>query len=288
MLLLYVFHKFDTMKKLIFFTLLIFASSIVSAQVKRFDEVTVYDSCKVGNPAWTPTKFSLLSATPYDGISLQNNASNAGCNGFHFIKSRAYGAVSNNDQVGALVYRYYTGAWALDTACIMSVKASDATADIGLWRVQCNDGTSSFVNAITKGIFLKANYFGINNNTPAYALDVAGNVNIDSSLTVQSQVLADSSIVCNTIQIIPSAATIIPVKTNNIEVSGTADITSISVSYVDENTILYIMFTGTAATNGVVDGGNLKIEGNFAYSPDDILVIQRRGSNWHEISRSAN
>ena len=89
-------------------------------------------------------------------------------------------------------------------------------------------------------------------------------------------------------QDIASAATIYPINIQNVEVSGTADITTISVDYVRNYTTLTIVFTGTAVTNGVVDGSNLYLNGNLTYLPNTTLVIQRRGNFWFELSRSIN
>lgn len=69
-------------------------------------------------------------------------------------------------------------------------------------------------------------------------------------------------------------------------VTSTEDITSIVASYNDR--IVTLKFSGTAATNGVVDGGNLKLTADFAFTPDDILTLVCDGTNWHEISRSIN
>ena len=71
-----------------------------------------------------------------------------------------------------------------------------------------------------------------------------------------------------------------------IGVTGTADITSIGIMKAGYR--LTLIFTGTAAVTGVTDGSNLKIAGNFAYSPDDTLELVSDGVNWYELGRSAN
>lgn len=85
---------------------------------------------------------------------------------------------------------------------------------------------------------------------------------------------------------VASAATItvsdVPVQ----KVSGTADITSINVSYTGHR--ITLIFTGTAATNGLVDGSNLKLAGNLAYTPDDTITLVCDGTNWHETGRAVN
>lgn len=69
-------------------------------------------------------------------------------------------------------------------------------------------------------------------------------------------------------------------------VSGTANITSITA--MRPGTCALLVFTGTAAAAGVVDGSNLKLTADFAYSPDDALMIVCDGTNWYELGRNAN
>lgn len=69
-------------------------------------------------------------------------------------------------------------------------------------------------------------------------------------------------------------------------VTSTEDITSMTASYNDR--IATLKFSDTKAANGVVDGGNLKLTGDFAFTPDDVLSLVCDGTNWYEISRSAN
>lgn len=85
---------------------------------------------------------------------------------------------------------------------------------------------------------------------------------------------------------IASAATI-TVTHGTHDITGTADIDSIVPGFIGQEVTL--QFDGTKATNGVVDGKNLKLSGTFAYTPDDILVLKCiDGSNWFEINRSMN
>lgn len=83
-----------------------------------------------------------------------------------------------------------------------------------------------------------------------------------------------------------AAAVTLPSYTDTAIISGTADITSIVASAAGR--VVTLIFTGAAATNGVVDGSNLKLTGDFAYSADDTLQLICDGTNWLEISRSAN
>ena len=118
-------------------------------------------------------------------------------------------------------------------------------------------------------------------NTPAYDrvnlmhVDTIGNADFAGFITSTS---ADT---------IASTAIIAP-DAQNVVITGTANIDSIQTTNIPNFAIIYIEFTGTAATTGIVDGNNLKLEGNFVYTPDDMMVLQRRGIYFHEISRSIN
>ena len=84
---------------------------------------------------------------------------------------------------------------------------------------------------------------------------------------------------------IASASTItISNESSVISISGTADITNINGgSNLQEVTLI---FTGNAATNGVVDGGNLRLAGNFVYTPNSSLKLVKFATNWIETSRT--
>lgn len=85
-----------------------------------------------------------------------------------------------------------------------------------------------------------------------------------------------------------SGATLTPGAGNVFVVTGTADITSITANTEDAGRVIWLIFSGTAATTGVTDGSNLKMAGNFGYSPDDTMCLVCDGTNWYEVSRSAN
>jgi hypothetical protein len=91
----------------------------------------------------------------------------------------------------------------------------------------------------------------------------------------------------DSIPTIASGATItLPNWGDEFIITGTADITSITASWPKRKVTL--IFSGTAATNGLVDGSNLKIGGTFAYSPDDAIDLICDGTNWYQRGRSAN
>jgi len=92
---------------------------------------------------------------------------------------------------------------------------------------------------------------------------------------------------------IASAATITLGEGNSFIVTGTADIDSIDTDSPQANgTVVYLLFSNSAASNGVVDGKNLGLAGNFAYAgataDGDILALIRINNVFYEISRSAN
>ncbi len=71
-----------------------------------------------------------------------------------------------------------------------------------------------------------------------------------------------------------------------IDVTGTADITSIQIR--PAHTTIMLKFNATATTNGVVAGGNLKIGTNFVYTADDVLILTSDGTDWYEDTRNVN
>jgi hypothetical protein len=70
-------------------------------------------------------------------------------------------------------------------------------------------------------------------------------------------------------------------------VDSTEDITSI-VATGEAGTEVILIFTDTAAVAGVVDGGNLNLTGDFAFSPDATLRLVCDGTNFYQLSSSAN
>jgi len=122
------------------------------------------------------------------------------------------------------------------------------------------------------------------------SLEATGTLNLDASdVTIGGNFAIENSSVTTGCDTVASAATITLGIYNNFVISGTADIDSISTaSTLPDWAIITIEFSGTKATTGLIDGKNLKIAGDFAYTPDDIIILQRRGVYFFEISRSAN
>jgi len=76
---------------------------------------------------------------------------------------------------------------------------------------------------------------------------------------------------------------------NNFTITGTADIDSFdTASNLPDYSVIYLVFSGTAGSTGLTDGKNLNLAGNFGYTPDDVMVLQKRGDYLFELSRSVN
>ena len=69
-----------------------------------------------------------------------------------------------------------------------------------------------------------------------------------------------------------------------ILVTGSANITTITASWPGR--VALLLFNGTAAAMGVVDGSNLKLSASLVYTPDDTLTLVCDGTNWYEVCRS--
>lgn len=73
------------------------------------------------------------------------------------------------------------------------------------------------------------------------------------------------------------------------QVTGTTAITKIKVAAAETGRLIILQFRGTLAGTGFTDGNNLKLAGNFAADVDDtIMLLCVDGTNWFELSRSAN
>lgn len=84
---------------------------------------------------------------------------------------------------------------------------------------------------------------------------------------------------------VASAATVTLPGDDVVKISGTTSITSITAG--EPNRQVTLIFTGTAATTGLVNGSNLKIGANFVYTPDDAITLVCDGTNWYRPSAGA-
>lgn len=118
------------------------------------------------------------------------------------------------------------------------------------------------------------------------ALSGSSHVIVGDNNNFRYNVTAPVSGVGNDNLSVASAAALTLPEGRFVTVTGTADITSITATQAGR--VVTLKFSGTAATNGVVDGSNLKLNGNFLYTPDDTLTLGCDGTNWFEIGRSVN
>lgn len=80
-----------------------------------------------------------------------------------------------------------------------------------------------------------------------------------------------------------TTVTLLPWSSNFAIISGTTNIENIQA--VGAGVVVALVFEGILT---VVDGGNLKLAGNFTTSANDTLMLVCDGTYWYEISRSAN
>ena len=137
----------------------------------------------------------------------------------------------------------------------------DVDAPITTGTYQLNIGNLIYGNTNT-------NVAGINTSTPTSMFDVAGGI---------------VSSVCDTVA---SATNITLTNFNNFLITGTTQIDSITIaSTVADFALIYLEFNGSCQ---VTDGNNLKLAGNFSGTDDDILILQKRGAAYYQVSGSNN
>jgi hypothetical protein len=68
-------------------------------------------------------------------------------------------------------------------------------------------------------------------------------------------------------------------------ITGTNNITSIAAASTSAGRLVILRFDGVLT---FTDGNNLKIAGNFVTSDEDTITLISDGTNWYEVSRSAN
>jgi hypothetical protein len=80
------------------------------------------------------------------------------------------------------------------------------------------------------------------------------------------------------------AALGLPTFGDVFEISGTTNITSVTATN-NKGRRVTLIFQGILT---FTDGSNLLLAGNFVTSADDSITLACTGTNWHEVSRSAN
>jgi hypothetical protein len=168
-----------------------------------------------------------------------------------------------------------------------------------------NNTAVSFLNAFGRILiptgfdFLPQSAGGADLGTEALPWDSVFTNNLDADSIAVNNYLVTATAVINGSLIqqkgsdIASTATITLGAGNAFVVTGTADIDSISTeSPQTEGSIIYLIFTGSAASNGLVDGKNLTLVSTFAYTTGDVVTLMRAGDHpagtFYEVSRSAN
>jgi hypothetical protein len=80
----------------------------------------------------------------------------------------------------------------------------------------------------------------------------------------------------------------IPFYGDIFTVTGTLSTVNIAAGVPNNGRTIKLLFSDTAAAAGLVDGGNLKLAGDLAFSPDDTITLICDGVSWIEVSRSVN
>jgi len=192
------------------------------------------------------------------GVSLQSTASR------NFIFSDC--VVRGNGRDTADTYPGYNLLAGVKNVSIVGGVAgqSHASAATGTqsYGIQFSTGHE---NIIVSGVNLTGNSLGsVNGGSTVVGV-------LENCLTQESTTVA-------------SAATVtLPAAGEVFTISGTTQIDQIAASRAGRR--ITLIFQGVLT---VVDGSNLKIAGNFTTSADDSLTLVSDGTNWIEISRSAN
>jgi hypothetical protein len=114
-------------------------------------------------------------------------------------------------------------------------------------------------------------------------VDLTGNT-LGSAIGGSNTVLILDSCMSQDSTTVESGSTVTPPTIGNvITVTGTTSINNVQVSRIGR--IITLLFTDTVTVN---DTGNLKLAGTFNAGVDDTLTLVYDGTNWLEISRSAN
>jgi len=256
-----------------------------------------YGNDSTGLSFWLGGSAEILDTStinlPNAGLRVRINALNNKTVAIQGFVNKVVGSI--NDRVGIQGYSY-------DSSGTYDVIGVEGTAETKTGKAQKLYG-GKFSTEEAGG---NRNHYGVfgwgtaNNESLCYGVygkaeqnGSGGEIGVcgegDIGVYSKGDIIGTTSIGTNTCDTIASAATIVLGDCNNFVITGTADIDSISIASTFPNWLIaHIQFTGAAAFFGVKDGKNLKIAGNFTYTADDILVIQRRGDIFYEVSRSLN
>jgi hypothetical protein len=195
----------------------------------------------------------------YHGVNIPNSASSF--RGILFNNCTVHG---NAWDTGASSSGYYLGSNCQD--------------------ITINAGCSGRHNTVaTQGLQEYGIRFGgATTNVRVIGVDLTGNVT--ASFFGGSDAYVHNCLTKSIGSPAPSAATLTTrVGEDYMVISGTTNITSIVAAYKGKRVTLIFQDVLT-----VTDGGNIKLNGNFVTSADDTLTLICDGTNWIEVSRSAN
>lgn len=150
-----------------------------------------------------------------------------------------------------------------------TTKCAITGAVIGVGSGSTGNAYGIFLNTSTGDVMIANNV--IKGNVTADIGGTAGTARFDNNITGTSSTVAST------------ATLTLPVDKDFFIISGTNNITDITASWAGREVTL--MFQAALT---VVDGGNLKIAGNFVTSADDTISLVCDGTSWVEKSRAAN
>jgi hypothetical protein len=183
--------------------------------------------------------------------------------------------------------------------------------------IRTNSGGGGALDTVL-ATFNAGNKVGILQTNPTYTLDVTGDGRFTSDLTVQGGDIIGATTMnllkeATTLSI--GAATGITTITNNIKAGLKVSYANVLTFTVDDTTPSVgsgnvflvpassssnitalddgvqgqvVLLIGGGASAAVVDGSALKIAGNWTAAADATLTLIYNGTNWYELSRSAN
>lgn len=153
----------------------------------------------------------------------------------------------------------------------------DRSSQIELWGTESNPGNYIVIPEITAPTGNPASNTGwlyVKDNSGTSALYFED----DAGLVTQITTPASGDVASATELDLPAYG-------NFFNVTGTTQIESIAAADSIDGRIVVLKF---AASVTVADGNNLKLAGNFGATADDTLALICDGTNWFEVSRSAN
>ena len=155
----------------------------------------------------------------------------------------------------------------------------------GVGDVGTTDNDGILLHNTNDSMFIAGNSFIDNAGAGAFAINNTG-------ATTTNLVIGDNfmrgntavSAVAITVQDVASAAALtLPNTANYFDITGTTNITSMTLTYPGHRVTL--SFEGILT---FTDGSNLKLAGNFVTTADDSITLVCDGVSWIEIGRSVN